>query len=57
MKLRPEDHRTLNTILILGLFIVLVTVVFAFQHNIEDCETRLFEKLTNMKAPDLKAQK
>lgn len=47
-------HRTINT----TLFVVIIGVMIAYnivhQHDIEDCEARLYEKITGQKAPDVK---
>ena len=37
--------------------IAIAAISFYNQHNIHDCEERLFEKLTNMKSPIIKEEK
>lgn len=46
-----KQHRVLNTILILIIIGGFTMYQIEHQHDIEECEARLFEKLTNMKAP------
>ena len=50
-KMTPERHREMNTILIIIMGFAIVIAIYLTKHNMHDCEKRLFEKLTNMKAP------
>jgi len=49
------QHRTTNTMLSIVLFIVLVLSIFSIEnkieHNMEQCEIMLYEKLTGQKDP------
>ena len=47
----PEEHRRMNTVIIVLAILVMILLIANNRHNIHDCEERLFEKLTNMKAP------
>ena len=55
MMMKAEDHRKMNTVLIIATVVVTVVVVVILilsnKHSMQDCEDRLFEKLTKMKAP------
>jgi len=48
-------HRTINTIIILILFVLVVFFAYesnqVHEHDIFECEKRLYEKLTNQKYP------
>lgn len=44
-------HRYINTTLLVIAIGVGIVLVNNFTHNLHDCEERLFEKLTNQKAP------
>lgn len=47
----PSEHRRMNTVIIVLSVLVMVLLVIDNKHSMIDCEERLFEKLTNMKAP------
>lgn len=47
----PEEHRRMNTVLLITITIALLIYISFNRHSIEDCEEKLFEKLTNMKHP------
>ena len=47
----PEEHRRFNTLGLVLIIGVVVLIALSNEHNIEDCEQRLFEKLTEMKMP------
>ena len=46
-----SQHRVLNTGLIVVIVISAILYNISHEHDIEECEARLFEKLTSMKAP------
>ena len=50
----PQNHRDMNTVLIFIMGIAIIITMYLTKHNMHDYEERLFEKLTNMKAPNLK---
>ena len=47
----PEVHRLINTAIIGMVALTLFVYIYNNEHNIEECEARLFEKLTNQTAP------
>lgn len=52
--MKPQYHRELNSLLIVILFVSIALNTYMIagnKHTLEQCETRLFEKLTNQKAP------
>ena len=50
VKMNNNTHRSINTFLALWAVGMSITVILT-SHSMEDCESRLFEKLTNMKTP------
>ena len=53
----PQNHRDMNTLLIIIIGFSIIITIFITKHNMHDCEERLFEKLTKMKAPTEKQLK
>ena len=49
------QHRVVNTVMIIVTICVVVLYAVKNEHDMEECEARLYEKLTSQSAPDLKA--
>ena len=47
----PKNHRHMNTVLITICFATVMLSIYLTQHNMHDCEARLYEKITGEKAP------
>lgn len=48
-----ETHRKINSIMILFMLLALVAIAMNTNHNIDDCEHRLYEKLTGQNVPEV----
>ena len=49
-----KKHRIINSGALLIVVVALVVVYKMGQHDLDECSDRLFEKLTDMKAPIIK---
>lgn len=48
-----QIHRWINTILFTVILGVIIVYIGTHQHNIEDCEARLYEKITGQPMPEV----
>ena len=52
--MKNNTHRWINTLLFVSILMVGVWYTVSHQHSMEDCEARLYEKITGQKLPDTK---